>query len=98
MRVRLGRSEPVKTDNQVSKLLPMVLILTVSVAGAVQVHQTELIDPLWLGSSGSAVASIFDPVVLTGMPSRKIRLAKLSLGTNGGRVESPKALLMFNRP
>jgi hypothetical protein len=56
----------------------MVSKLTIPLLGAVPDHDGELICPVWAGSCGSPVSPIFQPVVLTGRPSRKIRLAKLS--------------------
>src|SRR4028118_903209 len=51
--------------------------LTIPLVGAVPGHRAELIDPLWAGSCASPVSPIFEPVVLTGRPPRKTRLAKL---------------------
>jgi len=56
----------------------MVSTLTIPLLGTVPDHHAELICPLWAGSCASPVSPLLEPVVLTGRPPRKIRLAKVS--------------------
>src|SRR5688572_17294515 len=78
--VRLLRVSPVYAASIVSKLLPAVVIVTAPLAGAVQVHQTDL-PPSYDGSHspGSRVAPTLLPVVVKLVPTSAMRVAKLSL-------------------
>ena len=58
--------------------LSCVSKLTIPLLGTVPDHHAELLCPLWAGSSAFSVSPIFEPVILTGRPPRKIRLAKVS--------------------
>ena len=51
-------------------------------AGAVQVHQTELVPPVLgtVGSPDSSVAPTLDPNALTDTPVMDVALVKLSFG------------------
>ena len=71
---------PVYTPKGVSKLLPMVSMVMFPLAGAVQVHHTDLppVLPAWLGSPTSFVAFTFVPVRVAAVPLMLSRLAKLS--------------------
>jgi len=56
----------------------MVSKLTIPLLGTVPDHHAELISPLLAGSCASPVSPLLEPVVLTGRPPRKTRLAKVS--------------------
>jgi len=60
--------------NKVSKLLPVVSIVTIASVGATQFHHTDLppILPAWFGSPTSLLASVFLPEVTIGEPPFKV--------------------------
>lgn len=83
-----------------SKLLPMVRKIACPVAGAVQVYQTELSAGLTRspceGSSGSAVAPVFRPLIELLALGRNCALTKLSFAgasAAAARVDGPLAPL-----
>src|SRR5881628_1928210 len=80
MVVRADTDEPVYTPSNVSKLLPLVVMVVLPEAGAVQDHQTDLPPPLpaWLGSPVSLLAPAFEPVTVIDEPLVTVALAKLS--------------------
>ena len=60
--------------NKVSKLLPVVSIVTIASVGATQFHHTDLPPafPAWFGSPASLLALVFLPEVTIGEPPFKV--------------------------
>ena len=83
------------------KPLPVVLITTVPVAGAVQLHHRvapQVLKPLPVGSPASVVAPTVEPVTVACGPLRMIRLAKLSLASGSSTAVTALVAVKLWRP